>query len=34
MTEIIRMLLMKGADSLIKNKQQKTVYDYAEKAIV
>lgn len=33
MTEIIRMLLLKGGDSLRKNKQQKTVYDYAEKAL-
>ncbi len=33
MSEIIRMLLLKGGDSLRKNKQQKTVYDYAEKAL-
>ena len=29
MSEIIRLLLMKGGDSLQKNKQQKTVYDYS-----
>lgn len=28
-SEIIRLLLLKGADSFKKNKQQKTVYDYA-----
>ena len=33
MNEIIRMLLMKGGDSSIKNKQQKTVYDFADKAL-
>ena len=27
------MLLLKGGDSSIKNKQQKTVYEYAEKAL-
>ena len=29
MSEIIKLLLLKGGDSMIKNKQQKTVYDYA-----
>lgn len=33
MNEIIRMLLMKGGDSSIKNKQQKTVYDFADRAL-
>ena len=33
MMEIIRLLLMKGADSSIKNNQQKNVYDYAEKVL-
>ena len=33
MVEIIRLLLMKGGDSSIKNKQLKTVYDYAEKVL-
>jgi hypothetical protein len=33
MSEIIRLLLMKGGDSSKKNKQQKTVYEYAEKAL-
>jgi len=33
MAEIIRLLLMAGGDSMRKNKQQKTVYDYAEKAL-
>lgn len=33
MSEIIRLLLMKGGDSMKKNKQQKTVYEYAEKAL-
>jgi ankyrin repeat protein len=33
MSEIIRLLLLKGGDSLRKNKQQKTVYEYAEKAL-
>ncbi len=27
--EIIRLLLLKGGDSLVKNNQSKTVYDYA-----
>ena len=31
--EIVRLLLLKGGDSCIKNKQMKTVYDYAEKAL-
>lgn len=31
--EIIRLLLSRGGDSSIKNNQQKTVYDYAEKAL-
>lgn len=31
--EIIRLLLTRGGDSSIKNNQQKTVYDYAEKAL-
>ena len=29
MSEIIRLLLLKGGESLRKNKQQKSVYDYA-----
>lgn len=33
MSEIIRLLLLHGGDSTKKNKQQKTVYDYAEKAL-
>ena len=33
MSEIIRLLLTFGGDSRIKNKQQKTVYEYAEKNI-
>lgn len=33
MSEIIRLLLTYGGDSLKKNKQQKTVYDYAEKSL-
>ena len=33
MMEIIRLLLLKGADSSIKNNQQKNVYDYAEKVL-
>jgi len=33
MAEIIRLLLVRGGDSWIKNNQQKTVYDYAEKAL-
>lgn len=31
--EIIRLLLMYGGDSTKKNKQQKTVYDYAENVV-
>lgn len=31
--EIIKMLLLNGGDSLLKNKQNKTVFDYAEKAV-
>jgi ankyrin repeat protein len=31
MMEIVRLLLLKGADSTIRNKQQKTAHDYAEK---
>jgi len=33
MSDIIRLLLLKGGDSNVKNKQQKTVYDYAERAL-
>ena len=28
-SEIIRLLLLRGADSMLRNKQQKTVYEYA-----
>jgi ankyrin repeat protein len=34
MSEIIRLLLLKGGDSNVRNKQQKTVYDYAERALL
>lgn len=33
LAEIIRLLLQNGADSSLRNKQQKTVHDYAEKAL-
>lgn len=33
MSEIIRLLLLKEGDSMRKNKQQRTVYEYAEKAL-
>ena len=33
MSEIIRLLLLKGGDSNLRNNQQKTVYDYAERAL-
>jgi hypothetical protein len=31
--EIVRLIIWHGGDSLKKNKQQKTVYEYAEKAL-